>query len=100
MRNPVQKFFDEKDEFERRCEPRVEAESGARMKVLDPLMPTAQFIDARLVSVSAKGLQLRVGFIIPNEPVQIQLDDRTVLGDVRYCISAGDDFRVGIRVAA
>jgi hypothetical protein len=92
-RNPVQKN-------DRRCEPRAEADCGAGMRVLDSLLPTARFIDAQLAEVSDSGLQLKVGFIFPNEQVQIRLNNRTVVGEVRYCVSAGDDFRVGIRLAA
>jgi hypothetical protein len=78
----------------------MKTDRGASMKVFDPLLPTAQFIDAQLVSVSDNGLQLRAGFIFPNEQVQVRLDDGTVIGEVRYCVSAGDDFRIGIRLAS
>lgn len=70
------------------------------MRVSDPLLPTAQFVDAQLVSQSGQGLQLRAGFIFPNETVQIRINDRTVFGAVRYCVSAGDDFRIGVRLDA
>ena len=83
---------------ERRSEFREAADCRVRMKVLDRRMPDAKSIESRLVGVFANGLQLRVGFIVPNQPVQIQLPDRTVDGRVRYCISAGDDFQVGIHL--
>jgi len=103
MKNLVQHlFFGAAREMwtgnERRSEPREDADCQVEMKVLDRRLPDAQSIQSRLVSVSANGMQLRVGFIVPNQPVQIQLKDRTVDGRVRYCISAGDHFQVGIHL--
>ncbi len=103
MKNPVQNLFASTGREpwtgqERRCEPREDADCPAQMKVLDPRLSGAPFIDSHLVSVSAKGLQLRAGFIVPNQPVQIQLPGRTLAGRVRYCISAGDGFHIGIRI--
>src|SRR5580700_9998630 len=79
---------------ERRSQPRVSEDCAAHLKFFDPSLAAVRLIDARMVDISEKGLQLRVGFIFPNGPVQICLRDRAVLGRVRYCVSAGDDFLI------
>lgn len=80
--------------IERRREPRLETDCDAGVKVT----ASAPLVSARLVSVSSRGLQLRVGFIFPNEAVQVRLADRTVAGRVRYCVSSGDEFRIGVQI--
>ncbi|MFZ3343057.1 MAG: hypothetical protein WA213_19405 [Terriglobales bacterium] len=90
--------FEQDGQEDRRKEPRRQASGRALVKILDSRTPTAPAIQARVLSASTAGLQLQVGFIFPRRPVQIQLPDRVVSGQVRYCVASGDDFCIGIRL--
>ena len=83
---------------ERRSETRAPGSGAALVKVLDPQLPAAPAIQARVLGASAAGLQLGVDFIFPHESIQIQWADRTVTGEVRYCISDGADLRIGVHL--
>ena len=80
---------------EKRRSPRIQTDSPARLKV-DNLSVSAPSIGARVLSASLYGLQLQIGFILPKTPVQIQVFNRLVSGNVQYCVSAGQGFRVGV----
>lgn len=84
--------------IERRCSPRVQIDSLAQMKVVDSAVPLAPSLGTRVLGASRHGLQLHVGFIFPRGPVEVTVFNRVVSGDVRYCVSDGQDFRVGIRL--
>jgi hypothetical protein len=84
---------------DRRRESRLQADTEAYLRVEDALLPSARFMGGRVTGVSAKGMQLCVGFILPNETVQVRLADMTAFGRVRYCFAAGDHFRVGVQLS-
>jgi|SRR5579862_3263407 len=81
---------------EKRSAVRVQIDSPARLKVINSSNCSAASIGGRVLSVSLRGLQLEIGFILPKTPVQIQVFNRFISGEVQYCISAGQDFRVGV----
>jgi hypothetical protein len=83
---------------EKRRSRRLEVDSLARVKIMPSSFPSAPSLGARVLSVSVHGLQFEVGFILPNTPVEVQVFNRVVSGDVRYCVSVGQDFRVGVRL--
>jgi len=111
MRNPIDSLritnrregngrrFGAEPPKDRRREFRSAADSPAVITLLDSKHPTAARIPARVVSASASGLQLRLGFILPCSPVEILLADKTVSARVRYCVSSGNEFSVGVRMA-
>lgn len=83
---------------EKRYSPRVQVDSPVRLNVASSSLSSTPSICVRVLSASLYGLQLKVAFIVANAPVQIQVFNRLVSGEVRYCVSAGPDFRVGVRL--
>jgi hypothetical protein len=84
---------------ERRIEIRIATDGPARVKVLDPLISLGPSFQASLVDTSDKGLKLQVPrSILPGSVVQIRLQDRIVLGEVRYCNPSGSEFHIGLRL--
>jgi hypothetical protein len=83
---------------EKRRSPRFQMDSPARVKVINSSTGSAPSIGARVLSASLRGLQLQIGFILPKTPVQIQVFNRFVSGEVQYCVAADHGYRVGIRL--
>jgi hypothetical protein len=65
----------------------VQIDSPARVRVINS-SGSAPSIAARALSASLRGLQLQIEFILPKAPVQIQVFNRFVSGEVQYCVSA------------
>jgi hypothetical protein len=80
---------------EKRRSSRIQTDSPARLTV-DNLSGAAPSIGARVLSASLQGLQLQISFILPKTPIQIQVFNRLVSGEVQYCVSAGQGFLVGV----
>jgi hypothetical protein len=81
---------------DKRVEPRFETEGEASVRMLGS--PDAKVIVARVVSTSRRGLGLTTPFILPCQSVQLQLNARTVTGQVRYCRICPDGYQIGIRL--
>ena len=81
---------------ERRRGLRVHADVGATMR---PLLPTVlERIEVRVLDESEGGLKLLTpGFLTPGSTVQIHLDQKFILGEVRHCTPMGNEFCVGVR---
>jgi hypothetical protein len=84
------------DPRDKRAEPRFETDGEASVRMLGS--PQAKAIAARVVSTSRKGMRLTTPFIFPCQSVQVQLNARTVRGQVRYCRICPDGYQVGIRL--
>lgn len=81
---------------ERRQEPRCRPEQPMRVTVLDP---THREIMASVIDVSSGGLCLWLSSLIPaGTPVEVETSDTLLLGDICYCRTDGDGFRVGLIV--
>jgi hypothetical protein len=84
---------------ERRCEIRVETESPARIKALDPLTSIGPSSNGLVLNTSSKGLKLKAPrAFFPGAVVQIRFQDRSVLGKVKYCNPSGDEFDIGVEL--
>lgn len=84
------------DGRDKRVEPRFETDGEASVRMLGS--PEAKAIAARVVSTSRKGMRLTTPFIFPCQSVRVQLNARTVTGQVRYCRICPDGYQVGIRL--
>lgn len=82
---------------ERRQEPRYATDEAASVHSLNPLIP--EYIPARIVDVSTRGLRLRIGRPIqPGTEIQIKSNLVFVVGEIRYCIHIGTSFLAGVLV--
>lgn len=82
---------------DRRKEPRLEEDTPARLKILHPLISMGPSIHARILNRSASGVKLRVPHsVFVGALVLVRLPDGIVFGKVRYCISAGAEYQVGV----
>lgn len=85
------------DGQERRSEVRQSVNQPASLKELLPYV--AQRREVQVLEISKSGLKLHVSRQIdPGTLVQIRLEDMIVTGEVRYWVSAGDEFQVGIQI--
>src|SRR5579871_897374 len=84
---------------ERRSAERELADYPAIVRVVDAEGSIGTPMSARVVSTSDGGLQLRMDFILPCSPVQIRFAEKVFFGDVRYCLSNGDELRIGVRLS-
>ena len=73
--------------------------SPIRIRVTDPSVSNAPYMNARFLGVSATGLMLGVDFILPRTLVEICMQGRSSFGQVQYCMSAAGGFHVGILLA-
>jgi hypothetical protein len=84
---------------DRRSEARVEEDSPARIKVLDPMVSLGPSFHGRVVDTSNKGLKIRAArSILKGSVVQVRFRDRIVLGSVMYCLPIEDEFHIGVRL--
>src|SRR5579871_2556364 len=83
--------------LEKRRSPRVQIDSPARVKVINS-SGLAQSMGGRAISASLHGLQIQIDFILPKTPVEVQVFNRSVSGEVQYCVSADHGYRIGIRL--
>ena len=84
---------------ERRKQPREGVDIPVRIKVINPLMSTGPASSARVRDRSAGGMKLltsrpaMVGALI-----QVLMQGKIVMGEVRHCSSAGAEFHLGVRI--
>ncbi len=71
----------------------------ARVKVLDPLTSSGPSMHAELLSFSDADLHLRVPRrILIGSTVQVRTRGRLAFGEVRYSVSAGEQYEIGVVV--
>jgi hypothetical protein len=80
---------------ERRQDVRIATDEPARMKVLQPLGPSAEI---RVLDVSRSGLKISVPEMLePGTVIQIHMKNAIAFAEVRYSFQCGDDFHAGVR---
>jgi hypothetical protein len=99
-RHNLAKFSEEvwSDE-DRRGETRTAIDQPATIKLLDPVTSTSPPEGARIIETSLSGMKLRVKrLIFPRALIQVRMQDKIVLGVVKYCAEDGGEFQVGLRL--
>lgn len=83
---------------DRRNDVRRPVNQAASMKELLPGTST-QWREVRILDISRNGLKLQVPEPIdPGRLVQIRLEDLIITAEIRYWVSVGHDFRVGVQI--
>jgi len=84
---------------EQRGETRTVVDQVASFKLLDPVTSTSPPQQARIIETSENGMKLRVKrLMLPRTLIQVRMQDKVVLGVVKYCTEDGGDFQVGVRL--
>jgi hypothetical protein len=84
---------------ERRTEPRVPVRFSGRLKLLDPVTSVGPPHDVEVIEISRNGLKIRSPrFLITKTLVQIHFNGKTVLGEVRDCVSTDPGYYAGIKL--
>jgi hypothetical protein len=82
--------------MERRTEPRIEVNQVVKVTRLGDEQSTGS---GTVISISGGGIGVIVDHPLPvGEPVQVELPDILVLGDVRHCTQDGQQYRAGIEL--
>jgi hypothetical protein len=82
--------------IERRRETRFPKDSGAFMRQVHPTV--LERIEVHVLDESEGGLRFLTSSVVyAGAMVQIHLDHRFILGEVRYCKPTGKEFCVGIQ---
>ena len=83
---------------ERRMQPRYPSRGKAIIRSISPLMECRA--RANVIDISANGIKLRTAFqgLFPGSMLHIFLKKVLLIGEVRYCIPAGRDVELGIRL--
>ena len=82
---------------EKRRQPRFVTDDPAFIHSLNPL--ALDLAPGQVLDVSRQGLKLRMGrHILTGSEIQVKLKDLFVLGEIRYCVRAGNFFLAGILV--
>lgn len=82
---------------ELRREPRFDVNDPVRITVIN--VPDYPCIDGQISNLSKSGLALTVPAAVPPGcQVKIELNDGVVLGEVRHCKKAGDEFTAGVAI--
>ena len=83
---------------ERRSETRHPSDQPAVVKLLNPLQ-TSGWISASVIEISRGGLRLRTDrALMPGTLVQIRVGGKLVMGEIRYCNPAGEEYHAGVRL--
>ena len=81
---------------ERRKDARTSLSAPLSLRVLGP---SARLLEGELVNVSTRGLKLQVPEALePGVMVQIRLDGKIIMAEVRYCSAHGREFHVGVKI--
>jgi hypothetical protein len=84
---------------ERRKHPRRECDIAARVKLIDPLVSLSPSAPARVLNRSADGLKIRVARpVLVGALVHVRMAGQIFGGEVRYCMSNGTEFDIGVRI--
>jgi hypothetical protein len=82
---------------EKRHEHRIRCNDPAQMQMFSPF--SLAKIRVQMTNVSRNGLKVRTPqFVNRGTIVQVQLKEAIILGEVRYCVGAGDEFDAGIQI--
>jgi hypothetical protein len=77
----------------------AETTPAARIKVLDPILSNGPSGPAHLLNASLQSLHVRVPrSIFVGAFVQVRSSVGIAFGQVRYCIPAGTDFQIGVKL--
>jgi hypothetical protein len=83
---------------ERRREPRVPVSFAGRLKLLDPVTSIGPPHDIEVIEISIHGLKIRTPRpLLAKTLVQIRFDNKTLLGEVRYCMRVDSEYHAGIK---
>ena len=83
--------------MEQRREPRIQTDQEVRVTVLNGSSQTT--MQGRAVDLSGRGLRLLLPMDVPaDSALRIELDDRTLLGEVAYCSGGPVQWKVGVEV--
>jgi anti-sigma factor RsiW len=84
---------------EQRGETRTAVDQAASFKLLDPVTSSSPPHQARVIETSVSGMKLRVKrSMLPRTLIQVRMQDKIVLGVVKYCTEDGAEFQVGVRL--
>jgi len=79
--------------------PRVNSNTAAKIKVLDPITSLGPSSPAHLMNASPQSLHVRVPrFIFIGALVHVRSSIGLAFGHVRYCIPAGPEFQIGVKL--
>jgi hypothetical protein len=82
---------------EKRREHRIPSDDPGQMQTFSPFSPAK--IQVQIMDVSRNGLKLRTSqFVSQGTIVQVRVKQAIILGEVRYCVAAGDKFDAGIQI--
>jgi hypothetical protein len=82
---------------ERRQHPRTSTDQPAWMQVIEP--PRIGAFEVRILDVSREGMSLQTRqHVTRGSKIKIRREDTIIFGEVRYCIPAGGEFRLGIQI--
>jgi hypothetical protein len=82
---------------ERRQEPRTSTNDPGSMRMLHPVV--GNWSNVRILDASKSGIRVQTSeFIQTGSLVQLRIKNTIVLGEVRYCVDAGDGFYAGVQV--
>jgi hypothetical protein len=89
------------DEEEAAGNPQVNSNTAARIKVLNPITSNGPSGPAHLMNASAHSLHVRVPrLIFIGALVHVRSSIGITFGHVRYCIPAGSEFQIGVKLQA
>jgi anti-sigma factor RsiW len=82
---------------DRRQEPRMPTDDPGSMRVLHPLV--GDWASVQILDASRGGTRVRTGaYVAAGTLVQLRIKDSVALGEIRYCVPAGDAFHAGIQI--
>ena len=85
------------DGTEKRREHRIPCGISGQMQAFSPFAPTK--IRVQMTDVSRNGLKVRTTqFVGRGAIVRVLIREAIILGEVRYCVSAGAEFDAGIQI--
>ncbi|HVO97157.1 MAG TPA: PilZ domain-containing protein [Bryobacteraceae bacterium] len=83
---------------EHRGEPRIPVDFKAHLKMLDPLTSVGPPHDVQVIEMSRSGLKVRTPrFLIPKTVVQVRLNNKMLLAEVRYCEKKESGYEAGLQ---
>jgi hypothetical protein len=82
---------------EKRREHRIPSDNPAQLQAFSPFSPTK--IRVQMMDVSRNGLKVHTPqFVGRGAIVRVLIKEAVILGEVRYCVPAGDEFDAGIQI--
>jgi hypothetical protein len=79
--------------------PLINSNTPARIKVLDPITSVGPSAPAHLLNASSQSLHVRVSrLMLIGALVHVRSPLGQAFGSVRYCIPAGTEFQIGVKL--